>query len=563
MKKHLFLFAAAAVALASCSSDDTIAESSSALGSQPKQIALAPIAQKPTRSTTSSLAIEGSVFPTTLDMMVTAYEATDGQKRDFFGATNFKYNFAGGALSTSGYWAGETARYWPLSAAYINFLAIANANDDNASSVTWGDGGTTNYAKQVQVVMGDNYAYNTKQHDFMYARGNGEVQFANNALTIPENVPMEFKHAQAYMIFRLKAADAASTAIKISDVSIYGAHFAGTALISQTNFDEISSQALTLYWNPVTQTNADKSVLSNQTPAATEGAATALTQNFVQMGQIMVVPHMSSADTYDAGAWTSFKIKYYLDGKEYSYVYTPTSTVLEANKKYIFDITFKLHEIFVDPTIDDWNEAGTTIVDIPTVVATAGAGSTMTYNISSLAKHYNAQASGFTGTETVTYALTTDGGIFATAPATGSAAAGVFSYNFITSANTSGATKTNVFTLTGAAGNKTTITLNQYTGYAYSKGASAGTFNVVASTEATYTFQVTGLTPYASFTVAKTDANSIITTAPTSVAADTDGVATITVTVDGTNSTTGRSAVFTLTNSTNAEETTNVTVAVP
>ena len=79
--KKLFLFAAAAVALASCSSDDTIAENSS-VGNQQQEIAFMPLNQKATRAE-----VEGTTFPSGQDMYVAAYDATKGQ--DFFVQTTF------------------------------------------------------------------------------------------------------------------------------------------------------------------------------------------------------------------------------------------------------------------------------------------------------------------------------------------------------------------------------------------------------------------------------------------------------------------------------------------
>lgn len=369
MKKNLLLIPVAALAFAACTNETT-----EYVGDTPqaKEISFSPIAKPTTRtSSTSHLAISDATFPTTIDMMVTAYDVT--RNRDFFTATNYKHGYANSTSSPGngqGYWGGETARYWPLSAAYINFLAIANANDDNATGVTWGapSSSTSPYASKVVVVQGDNYAYDTKQHDFLYAIGKGEVSQNGNALIFPSKVDMTFKHAQSYLVFRVKAADAPSCAIKIKNIEIYGAHFAGTATITHTNYNANNGQNTTLYWDPVTQTNAYKSVLDNQTAFADEGTSYTLTQDFAQKGQIIVVPKMSAADTYTTGAITKFKITYYLDSKEYEYEYTPASTTLQAGYKYTYDITFKLHEIFINPAVTQWTDGGTTLVDIPSLV---------------------------------------------------------------------------------------------------------------------------------------------------------------------------------------------------
>ena len=157
MKKYLFILSVATLGFAACSNDDVVAENN-ALGQQPKEIAFFAVNQGATRAASSNGAIEGTTFPTTLDMKVTAWEQ-GATGRDFFGATDFKYNYAGGNSGAShGWWGGNPARYWPLSPCYINFLAITNANDDNATGVTWGNAGAT-FASKVAVEMADNYAY--------------------------------------------------------------------------------------------------------------------------------------------------------------------------------------------------------------------------------------------------------------------------------------------------------------------------------------------------------------------------------------------------------------------
>ena len=195
MKKYFYLFATAAVALASCSSDDTIAENSSSFGSnQQNEIAIFAVNQGATRA-----AITGTTFPTDLHMNVSALDLTN--HREFFTPTEF-------AKGTT-YWEGTTKRYWPLSPVQVNFLAIANAYATTpASDITWTTTGTqSSEAQSVQVVMANNYAASTAQKDFMFAVGNGQVTKNGNNLSFPTKIDMEFKHTQAYLVFNLKAAD--------------------------------------------------------------------------------------------------------------------------------------------------------------------------------------------------------------------------------------------------------------------------------------------------------------------------------------------------------------------
>ena len=194
MKKSLFLISVAALAFAACTNYTTVEQNTV---NKPKEIAFSAFATPTTRA-----AVDGTTFPTGDAMMVTAYqvEATGGSAGVYFDATPFKYQYAGGSASGSGsYWGGNPAKYWPLSPCYINFLAIANANADNATGVTWG----TNKADQATIVMSDN---SSAQRDLMYARGDGAVTQSGNSLSFPDKVDMVFKHAQAWIDFKVEEA---------------------------------------------------------------------------------------------------------------------------------------------------------------------------------------------------------------------------------------------------------------------------------------------------------------------------------------------------------------------
>ena len=339
MKKNLFLIAVAALALGACSSDETVDQNNK---TQQKEIAFQALSTPNTRA-----AVDGTAFPTTLDMKVAAYqvEATGGTAGVYFDATTFKYQYAGGSASGSGsYWGGETAKYWPLTPAYINFLAIANANADNATGVTWG----TNKADQVEIVMSDN---SSAQRDLMYAIGQGEVTQSGNTLTFPNKVDMEFKHAQAWIDFKVKANSTTETAITINSIKLNGAKYNGTYTVTHTGYNAKIGQGVAGAW----------SALGDAQSIAVPGwTAAALTTSFVTVGNgLMIVPDDAATDDF-----TSFTINYTFDGKTYEYTYTPDSKSVDQAKHYIYEITFRLHEIFINPTVDDWADQTATAVTI-------------------------------------------------------------------------------------------------------------------------------------------------------------------------------------------------------
>ena len=395
--KKLFFFATATLVLASCNNDVTISENTALVGSNAqKEIGFTPLTQSPKRTISNDEHgyINGTTFDTDWAMTVSAVDVTNSSA-SFFDETEFDYNYAGGASASSGYWGGNPARYWPLSPVQVNFLAIAHANANNTTDVTWTK---TNASHQVVVEMSDNYASTTAQRDFIYAIGNGQVTQEGNALSFPTKVDMQFKHTQAYLIFRVKAADASSEAIAIKDIQINGARTAGKATIARHDPDAYADAAIDLLWAAPTSGTAYPggsaaaayhSVTPTQAPYS---PAEALDDaDFVERGHLLVVPNMSAINTFADGGFTSFKIIYTLNNNEYEYVYTPTATLLEAGKKYFYDITFKLHEIFVNPSVTDWDGVGnTTNIYIPSVaynesgatVAIGATAGTYTFTIS-------------------------------------------------------------------------------------------------------------------------------------------------------------------------------------
>ena len=336
MKKHLYLFAAAAVALASCSSDDTIAENSSA--NQQKEIAFSAITQPNTRA-----AVDGTTF-TPNTMIVTAYDVTN--TREFFEPTTF--------TKASTTWKG--GKYWTLSATYINFWAYSELQASATPTLTWDATATT---ATWALVMTDN---KTSQKDLMYAIGNGEVTQTANTLSFNDGNPvsMTFKHAQAWIRFMVDAYDATSGGkITLNSITLNGAKYNGTYTITFTNFNDDESQAVAGAWSSLGST-ADVEV-PNWTPATvaydSEGDG-------VYVGDgLLIVPDDNAATT----DFTSFTIDYTLDGNDYTYTYTP-ATAAAANvdqaKKYTFKINFHLHEIEVAPDVTDWVEGGPTAVSI-------------------------------------------------------------------------------------------------------------------------------------------------------------------------------------------------------
>lgn len=331
--KKLFLFSVAALALGACSNDEVINENTTA--QQPKEIAFTPYAQPNTRTAdTKQYAIDGTTFPTDLNMYVAAYQV-EPTATNYFAGTQFIYGNVGGSASgSSAKWGGATAKYWPLSPCFINFLAYANVTGTAAFN-------STTPARAAKITQTDN---SSTQTDLMYAIGNGEVTQDGNTLTFPSQVNMQFKHAQAWVDFYVKANSSVETGITVNSITLNGAKYAGTYTITHDNYNAKTGQSVAGAWS---------SLGSAKDVAVPGWAAAALTASLVKVGHgLMIVP-----DDTDAADWTSFTINYTLDGKSYDYTYTPASTNAAQATHYVFNITFKLHEIFVAATVLDWTDA--------------------------------------------------------------------------------------------------------------------------------------------------------------------------------------------------------------
>lgn len=331
MKKYFFLLSVAAVAMTACTN-----ESNEYVGSsEAREITFSPITQNMTRATT-----DGTAFNAGYTIKVAAYDITNS--RPFFAATDFTLK------DGDTYW--SAAKYWPLSATAISFLGYTEFTGTSATF-------TENKTQTLTLTMTDN---SVDQKDLMYACGYGAVTEKagtnGNGLEFPEKVDMVFKHAQAWIAFTVNAADATTSGkIKLKSITLNGAKYAGTYTVTHAGWNSTTAaeHSVSGAWSEI-GTGANKEV-----PGWT-GAATAVakTDAGTPVGNgLLVVPNdiASSAD------FTSFTITYELDSKEYTYTYTPTSLDLQQGKKYTYNITFKLHEILINPSVTDWVGSSTAV----------------------------------------------------------------------------------------------------------------------------------------------------------------------------------------------------------
>ena len=342
MKKSLFILATAAIALASCNNDVKIAENKT-LGNpnQQKEIGFFPLSEKSARmqapAARAQYAVTTTTFPADNTMEVKAYQ-TQPSPGAYFDKTTFSKDGT--------YWKG--CQYWPLSAAKLNFFAVSGYGV-SASHITITDALAT---AGVAYTTANSYSATT-QSDIMYAFGRGEVTKNVNALSFPNNVDMQFKHALALVDFEVKGYSAVETsAITVNSITLKGATYNGTLTLTNTNAATESDAVTTaILW-------AAGDVVATQTvPGISSG--TAIGADFARIGNgLMVIP---------GTGFTCFVINYSLNGNNYDYEYTPSPAVSSttANNKYTYQITFKLHEILINPSVDTWTNtnSGITIVE--------------------------------------------------------------------------------------------------------------------------------------------------------------------------------------------------------
>lgn len=300
-------------------------------------------------------AIENGVFPTSENMQVAAFQVEPtASAGNYFPGTTFAYNSEATTAQSTPIWSGNpTKRYWPLSACYINFLAYANVTGTASFNAT-------TPASEATISMTDN---SSAQKDLVYAIGNGAVtQPSGNALVFPANVGMEFQHAQSLIAFRVKAyGDAEASAITVKKIILNNAYYAGTFVITHTNYNAKASQSVDGAWTSVSGKKATFDV-----PGST--SITINKTDFTNAGSVLVVPNstQTTPPTVDP-SFDSFTIEYTFDGKDYSYTYVPTTPsglVLTKGTKYVYDITFKLHEIMINPSVATWGNGGTGSITI-------------------------------------------------------------------------------------------------------------------------------------------------------------------------------------------------------
>lgn len=267
-----------------------------------------------------------STFPTNYVMMVSSYLAAGDETK---GAYFSNKEFTGSESNSIWTWTG--GQYWPVSAATLNFLAIApQVTSAVTTSIT--DAGVATVTVE---------SNETNQYDVMYAVG----QASKSAGAAPnDDVSMLFKHALSWINFNFKTTNASGVTIKINSVTINGATVNGELTVTSTNYTSTNTQAATASWNA---TASQSGIAVPGAPAAP--AEFTLNSEYKTFGNgLLVVPAKA----------TDFVISYTItptDGTPQTFTYThDLNETWAMAKKYTYNVSITLTEITIAPSVDPW-----------------------------------------------------------------------------------------------------------------------------------------------------------------------------------------------------------------
>lgn len=337
MKKSLILFSVAALALVSCAKVQDV------YTPEAQEIGFQALNQPVTKA-----AIQTTTFPDQ-SMDVVAYLVGGG---NYFEKTTFSNSSYATAGST---WKG--GRYWPLSASTLNFMAVTGATATAHNTFAAAAAGY-NATATVAYTTANGYDEDS-QIDVMYAVGQGKVvqTAGGNTLSFGTDgkVSLPFQHALALIKFQVKGNSSVETsgtnAITITKIELNGAHYTGTLLV--TNGDNKQADAAqsvaSVAWTTDAAVVNDVAIPVILNQALTNTYAPADNDTWAAR---LIVPGA-------AYGFNNFKVTYVMDSKTYTYTYYPsgssaTDTYVEAGKVYNYQLNFKLHEIEVSPSVNDW-----------------------------------------------------------------------------------------------------------------------------------------------------------------------------------------------------------------
>ena len=289
MKKKLFFLAVAAVALASCSNDETIA---SQANNEANEISFRTFVGGQTRSTDiTQSTIQTSGFK--------VYATLNNSSTVYFDETDFTYS--------NGFWTSANKYYWPSTGA-LDFYAYAS----NGSSTISHEGQTKAFTITPATAA-------TNQSDFVFANTNNKSKgsSADNSTFYGKNgVPLNFRHALSKVTIKMMNSNP-NIKVIIKDVTIGNVKNKGTYTYSgsttNTNTDATNTENLKYGdwgWGDASNTYYAQTATTTEYTSAT--AATALPTPYILVPQTLVSATKyseASASSTFGGAYIKAQIK--------------------------------------------------------------------------------------------------------------------------------------------------------------------------------------------------------------------------------------------------------------
>ena len=367
MKKVLCFAAAAMAIFASCQKTEIVYNND-----DPQEIALFAVNKVATKAP-----VVGATFYTEDNMDVVAY-LSDGDgvtPGTFFTETNFGYHQVENSVNV---WKG--GRYWPISDATLNFLAVTNKGGKVEGHVENTFTTSATEQKVVSKLAGNDDATQT---DLMFAAGQG-THIASGEYT---PVSLVFHHALSWIVFNVKTTNTTGTngtvdsskdpKITINSITLNNVGVNGTLTINNLNYNAKQNATGTSIcntdnlnvgtsnWSDISTTSIIVDKEDIKTTAATSLELTGHPANFGGEDGVLVIP----------GAQTSFTINYtitHTDGTASTFNYKhalntagDSANKWEMGKKYTYNIAITLNEIKIKPEVVDWDSASN--VDVPLI----------------------------------------------------------------------------------------------------------------------------------------------------------------------------------------------------
>lgn len=220
--------------------------------------------------------------------------------------------------------------YWPMSG-NLQFLGISMTEPLGGSAVSWN---SANPAAGVTLTIGDKFM----QDDVMYA--DCPARGANEGAA----VPMTFRHTQAWIEFAIQAN--VTDIVTIKDIVVENVYTRGDVTVGPV----VDPAGENVIWNFDREATRNLSMPDNY-------AGDAVKQGYDKLLQVSAEPADTDIKYFDVllpkQSKTSFVIYYTLAGQDnvLEFRYPLENGTWNAGSKYIYAITFKPHEIIVNPIV--------------------------------------------------------------------------------------------------------------------------------------------------------------------------------------------------------------------